>query len=146
MAYEGSVGTYIEVSAASPATEDQAGYEALSWTKVAGVTTLGEFSKIWQMATAILLETGLTEKRKSSFDNGSLPVQMLRDTSDAGQGILAAASDSPTAIISIKIVEPDGTINYAQAIILSHTVNTQSASDMKTANSQIEITSDIIVV
>ncbi len=146
MAFEGSVGAYMEVSAALPATEDQAGYEALTWTKVIGTTNLGEFSKIWQMATAVLLETGLTVKRKSSFDNGSLPVQMLRDASDAGQGILATAADSATSVISIKIVEPDGTTNYAQIIVLSHTVNLQSASDMKTANSQVEITSDIVVV
>lgn len=146
MAYESSVGAYIEVSAALPATEDQAGYEALTWTKVNGLTNLGEFSKVWSMATAVLLDSGLTIKRKSSFDNGSLAAQMLRDISDAGQGILSTAADSSNGLISIKVVEPDGTINYAMILVLSHTVNLQSAADMKTANSQIEITSDIVVV
>jgi len=145
MAVEGSLGTTFHISAGIPATEDQAGYEALTFTKVGEITTLGEIGGVWNNATATLLETGTIIKRKSSRDNGDLSMQMLKDTTDAGQIIMRAAEDSRDPY-SIKAVEPDGTSHYSQALVNSYRVATNTAEDMKFANADVAVTADWVEV
>jgi len=146
MAKTGSVGTIFSYSAALPATNDAAGYGALTFTEVGEVTNLGEFDKIWTMATAVALKTGKTDKRKATYDNGSLPLQLMLDPSDAGQILMAAAANSPTQVGSIQVTLPDGTIKYSQGIVLSFTTNVADASAFLMANSQVELTEDIVTV
>jgi len=145
MAVEGSLGTTFHISAGIPATEDQAGYEALTFTKVGQIIQIGEIGGAWNNATATLLETGKIIKRKSSRDFGDLSMQMLRETSDAGQVIMNAAEDSYNPY-SIKVLEPDGTANYSQALVNSYTTNTNTAEDLKLANANIAVTEQWIEV
>lgn len=145
MAVEGSLGTTFHISAGIPATEDQTGYEALTFTKVGQIIQIGEIGGSWNNATATLLETGKIIKRKSSRDFGDLSMQMLRETSDAGQVIMNAAEDSYNPY-SIKVLEPDGTANYSQALVNSYTTNTNTAEDLKLANANIAVTEQWIEV
>ncbi len=113
-----SAGTTLSLSAAQPATYNQAGYEALSFTLAGKVTDLGDIpSRIYQLVTQQLIASRGMEKGKGGYDLGSQTIVISIDPDDAGQAMIDAAtiSDSP---YSVKIDHPlIGTI-YAQALVM----------------------------
>lgn len=125
-----TLGTVLSVAVGAPATYDQAGFEALSWTPVGEVGDLGEFGGTREVVTFTPVDTGIIAKRPGSIDYGQMPLQIARDASDAGQIILQAGLDGAEAgnVHSVRLVDRNGDTIYFTGIISSFTYNAGSAN------------------
>lgn len=136
-----STGTIMSVAAAQPATFDQVGYEALSFTEVGEVLSIAEYGATTQVVTHEPLKTGVTEKFKGFINYGQASAQLAYDSSDAGQAILKAGSDGATRFQnhSIKIEYSDGSVDYLDAGIFSYTKNPSGANSMVGSSVGLEV-------
>ena len=128
-----AAGATIALSASQPATYDAAGYEALTFTPIGGVTDLGQIpSKVFQMVEVFFVASRGKAKAKGGYDLGSQTVTYAVNDDDAGQTMVDAASESDAAY-SVKIAHPtEGTI-YAQALVMGGAIN---YGDVNTASTQ----------
>ena len=143
MAVQTSAGTTIGISGVLPATDDSAGYGALTFTPIGEVTDLGEYGKVFNLVTHNPIATRRTEKFKGSFNEGSISMGIGEDTSDAGQGVLDIAVEDD-ASYAFEITAQDGDIDYFQAKVMSKTVNVGSVDSIRSSTVQLEITSGIV--
>lgn len=148
MALMTSTGIVLSVSAASPATPDKAGYEALTFTPVGEITTVPEFGPNVQVVTHEPLATGVTEKFKGFINYGSLALAAGLDTSDAGQIIMSAAVSGATKYDrhSFKLEYQDGSKRYWQGKVFSYTENPGGANAIVGCTMQLEIESEVLAV
>ncbi len=110
------IGKTIYVAEAIPATNDAAGFAALTWTKVSGVQVLPQLGVSHSNIDVPDLETGFTAGLKGA-GSGNDSTASFRDVAgDAGQTTLRdlAQSGGDAGLGSIKIVKGSGT-NQAPA-------------------------------
>lgn len=136
-------GTTIGVSATLPATDDQAGYDALTFTNIGEVTDMGEYGSVYALVTHNPIGTRRTQKFKGSFNDGSISLGIAESVADAGQVILDAAVASD-ADYAFAIIAQDGDKDYFQAKVMSKTVNIGSVDSIRSSTAQLEITTAII--
>lgn len=141
MAVRTSAGTTIAVSASTPATFDGTGYNALSWTAVGEVVNLGEFGREYNVITHNPVGTRGTVKKKGSFNEGQIALQVGLDTDDAGQILLKAAAASDNDY-SFRITTQNGDKYYFQAQVSSFKVGVGGVDDITSATINLEITSN----
>jgi hypothetical protein len=101
------IGTTLSVSAAAPATYNEAGYEALSWTEVQGIQSIGEIGDRSERISVDLLDTGRRVYANGVKDFAPFPVQMIPSSTDAGQVIVVAGNNTDT-LHSFMVSYPDG--------------------------------------
>ena len=118
MTFSTSAGTTIGLSAAAPATYNQAGYEALTWTTIGSVTDLGDIpSRVYEIVKVNFIASRGASKAKGGFDLGSQTITYTIDPDDTGQALVDTASEADTSY-SVKIDHPVlGTI-YARALVM----------------------------
>lgn len=143
MAVQAVLGTQLAISAGVPATQDQAGYDALSWTTAGEIVDLGEYGAVSALITHTPIGTGVVNKFKGSVNYGSVTIQMGEDTADGGQQIMDAAQLSPNDY-AFRVTAQDGDIDYFQAKVMSKTVNVGSVDSIRTSSVQIEIVTPIV--
>lgn len=152
MAKMTSTGLILAVSAAAPATEDAAGYAALTYTTIGGITGVGAFGAAAAMVESNPLATGITEKYKGFVNYGSITVDSDYDPADAGQAILeTAVEDIGTGGAaydrhSFKVTYQTGDVRYFQGKVFSVPENPGSTNTMVTRSIQVEIETKIIRV
>jgi hypothetical protein len=131
----------------APATYDQAGYEnvGMIYVTVGEITDAGEFGRQYNLVTHNPIGDRRTVKRKGSYNDGQLTLQMARVPADAGQTDLQAAlaSDSDSAF---KVTLQDGTVLYFMAQVLSYTTNLGNVDQITGATVVVEISHDIVEV
>lgn len=129
MATRTNIGKSLYVSAALPATNNAAGFEALAWTEVEGVQSLPQLGFTHAIIDIPDLKSGRTEAAKGSGSGTDASMSFRMVDADAGQALLKTASDSPTGVMSIKIGTGSGTANalatgdpvqYAQGFVHSY--------------------------
>lgn len=140
-----SAGTTIEISAALPASYDKAAFAALAYTEIGEVSDLGEFGREYNIVKFNPLKNRRTVKRKGSFDDGTVQVQLAKAAKDAGQILLKSAVNSD-ASHSVKIVLQDGTTFYFTAQVSSSTVNVGNVDQITSSTFKLEIDNDILEV
>jgi hypothetical protein len=125
MAIRNYIGSTLYASAALPATNNAAGFEALTWTKVEKHKTLPTFGFTHALITADLLESGVTEKVKGMGVGQASDVACELVDADAGQAILRTSARDNEGNMSLKIGFGSGADNalvtgdeviYAQGI------------------------------
>ncbi|AGH31825.1 hypothetical protein SLPG_00031 [Salicola phage CGphi29] len=148
MAKTTSTGTKFSIVADTPATLDQAGYEALTYTEVGEVVDLPEYGPNVQVVESNPLATGITQKFKGFVNQGSQSVGLEYDSEDAGQQILDDAVSGPTKNDehSVKIEYQDGSVDYYTCRVFSYTKNPGSANSMVGSTAQVEINSPVVKV
>jgi hypothetical protein len=134
-----SAGSTIAISAAQPATFDQTGYEALTFTTIGEVTDLGEFGRDYALVTHNPIATRGTVKRKGSYNEGTMDMKLGLDNDDAGQIIAKAASESDNDH-SIKVTLQDGSDYYFQAQVMNFKVGVGSVDTITNASIKLELT------
>lgn len=134
-----SAGTTLAVSASAPATFTTAGYDALTPTLVGEVTDLGEFGREYNLVTHNPLANRGTVKKKGSFNEGSINLQLGLDTDDAGQILLKSASTSD-ADHYFKVTTQSGDIYYFAGQVMSFKVGVGGVDQITTATVMIELT------
>lgn len=129
MAIRNYIGSTLYASAALPATNDAAGFAALTWTKVEKNTTLPTFGFTHSLITAAPLESGITEKVKGMGAGQASDVACELVDADAGQAILRTAARDNEGNMSFKVGFGTGAENalvtgdevvYAQGITHSY--------------------------
>jgi len=140
-----SIGSTISISAGVPATIDAAGFGALTYTLIKEVTDIGLLGPESSVITFNPVNDQNTYKLKGFRQSGSLDLKGARSTTDAGQTLLIAgeASNAPYAI---KIVLQNGSILYAQALIMSYKTSIGSGSQITSFESKCEISGGVVTV
>lgn len=141
MATATSAGSTLGVSAGTPATFDVTGYAALTFTSVGEVTDLGEFGREYNLVTHNPLASRGTVKKKGSFNEGAIELQLGLDTDDAGQILMKSASLSD-ADHSFKITTQNGDVYYMQAQVMRFKVGVGSVDSITSASATLEITTN----
>lgn len=142
-----SVGTVLSVSAALPATETIAGFEALTFTEVGTASEVPEFGTSQQIATFVPIKTGITQKRGGSIDNGDMTIPIGLTGTDAGEAILRTKSEgAPTSDkrVSVKIALANGDISYFVAFVSTYRYNPGNADAIATVSVGLAVTSAVI--
>lgn len=141
-----STGIKFYIAVGKPATEDKAGYEALSWTEVAEVTDLPEYGPNVTVVESQPLATGITEKYPGFSDYGSIALGLDQDISDTGQialqdSVQIAGKVKPH---SYKVEFSNDKVDYWHGGTFSFTTNPGSANSMVSATAQVEINSAVL--
>lgn len=143
-----STGTVYAVSAAEPATYDEAGFAALTYTDVGEVTDLGEYGPQFEVVSHLALERRSEVKRKGSVNYGSSAIALGRDPSDAGQALIIEGVDGANVdiVYSHKVVLQDGTTQYFTGQLYSYTTNVGASNQIVAAAVTLEIDDSIVEV
>lgn len=133
-----TAGTVLRISAGIPATFNQAGYAALTYTTVGEITSLGEFGREYSLVTHNPIDTRGTQKFKGSYNEGTLDLTLGLDTDNAGQILMKAAALSD-AIYAIKITDQKGDIYYMQVAVMKFKVGLNDVNSVSSATTSLEI-------
>lgn len=112
------VETTIGVSASLPATFDDTGYGALTFTTVGQVTDWTPGGQVYNVVTSNPIAQRSTDKYKGTFNNGADSITVNRDDDDAGQVLVLAALEADTDY-SFEVTYQDGTIDYFTGKVVS---------------------------
>ncbi len=141
-----SAGTGISVSAATPVTQDAAGYVALSWTDIELASELGEFGPTDALVTYIPLIDPTVQKAQGSRNYGSVTLTAAYTTAvDAGIAILETAH-AARAKPSVRVTYPDGAIRYFQVACMGVKEIVGGADSVLGLSTALEITTAIVKV
>lgn len=117
MSIESSIGVVIGISVALPATDDAAGYEALTFTPIGEIEDGGTFGASQDEINFTGLADGVVRKLKGAINYGSAALTVGTDMSDAGQALLLAASEDVTNTRrAYQYLYPNGDADYFQAL------------------------------
>lgn len=132
-------GTTIGISAALPATYNEAGYDALTFTKIGEITDGGSHGRTYAVVNHNPIDTRGTQKYKGSFNEGQKTIQLAVDPEDAGQLIVKTAldDDSPYAFC---VTYQDGSKDYFLGMVTSWSKSTTTVDSMYTASIGLELT------
>ena len=128
------IGKTIYVSAALPATNNAAGFAALTWTKVEGVQALPQLGVTHAAIDVPDLQSGFTSGVKGAGTGNDSTMTFRFVDSDTGQELLrdTANAGGDAASMSVKIVKGSGTdqapvsgdpVQYAQGFVHSYNEN-----------------------
>lgn len=140
-----SAGSTLSIATGSPATNDATGFNALTYTVVGEVTDIGEFGREYSESTHSPLGSRGVKKFKGSYNNGSLPLQMARDSTNAGQTAMKAALLSD-ADYSFRVTLQDLTKIYFVGKVMSYKNSVGSVDQITGSNCTIAISGDIVEV
>ncbi len=126
-----SIGVTIGVSTAAPATQDQTGYSALTYTLVGGTLTIPAFGGTSSATTSTPLDTGYICKSQGPIDWGQLTLNNLYIDGDAGHALLLSGLNGADKgnDLSFEITYPNGAVRYTAGIVSSYTETPGSAGD-----------------
>ena len=110
------IGSTLSVVSGSPATEDQSGYEALSFTEVGKVVSIGELGDTSEDIAFDLLKPGRRSHVNGVKDLGEVAVTVEYDRADGGLTILEAANNGNTTH-SFVVTDTDGDDYYFQGLV-----------------------------
>lgn len=125
------IGKTIYFAASLPATNNAAGFEALTWVKVSGVQVLPQLGVSHANIDVPDVETGFTTGLKGAATGNDSTMSFRDVPSDTGQANIRTAADAggDGGAGSIKIVDGSGTDNapatgdpvqYAQGYVHSY--------------------------
>lgn len=139
-----SATTKLYIGATQPTTYDEAGFEAVTWTEIGEITSIGQLGGTNSVITHIPLGTSVVVKRTGSTNYGTLDMQGAR-CDDAGIAALRAAFES-RASKPFKVVYPAalGEIDFFTAIVTSATTNVGNADQILGFAANVDIDNTII--
>lgn len=145
MAVMTSAGSTLSIATGSPTTYDAAGFTALTYVVVGEITDLGELGKEFNVVNHSPVGSRAIKKFKGSYNNGSMAIQMARDTSNLGQVAMAAALESD-ADYSFTITLQDLTKVHFVGKLVSFKLAIGSVDQITGSNCTIEISGDIVEI
>ena len=139
-------GSTLSISAALPATEDAAGYVALTFTLIKEITSIGTIGRVYNQTTHQPIGARRVVKLRGSYDEGTLELAMA-DIEDPGQALLdAQIADQLDPNYSYELVDKSGAILYFQGLAISSPSTYGTADDVVTKAASIGINSDVVEV
>jgi hypothetical protein len=146
MTVQTNAGTAISVSIAAPATHDQAGFAALTFTPIGEIVSSGEKGGAAALVSHSPLAVRTVQKFKGSVNFGSYALSLGLDIVDVGQVILdsLATGVDIDVVASFEEVKQDGSIEYYRALVMTYTRVGGTIDAIIGANSTLELTDSIV--
>ena len=120
----------VSVSAALPATNDAAGFAALTWVPIGELTDIGSvLGREYNTSTHSPIGSAQTVEKKASYKLGNADFTCGWAETDAGQVLIATASES-NSIYAFKVVKQDGKIRYFTAQVMKFIENMGSVDNV----------------
>jgi hypothetical protein len=135
-----NLGTTFKVAVGKPATEDQTGYGALTWTEVGGVVSLPERGDSVEDVSEPVLKDGRIEHFIGAKDGGVIDIPVKFIEGDAGQAALASGAGTDT-VHSFQEVDTDGEAHFYYGRIMSYMTREATANSFKGRTAKIAINS-----
>jgi hypothetical protein len=145
MAVMTSAGSTLSIATGSPVTNDSTGFAALTYVVVGEVTDIGEVGREYALVTHMPVGSRSVQKFKGSYNNGTMQIQMGRDSSNAGQVAMKAALISD-ADYSFKVTLQDLSKIHFVGKVTSFKTSVGSVDQITGANCTIEINGDIVEI
>ena len=145
MAVMTSAGSTLSIATGSPTTYDTTGFTALTYVVVGEVTDIGEVGREYAVATHSPIGSRLVKKFKGSYNNGSMAIQMARETSNAGQTALKAALLSD-ADYSFKITLQDLSKIHFVGKVTAFKNSVGSVDQITGSTCTVELNGDIVEI
>lgn len=146
MGFTTAAGSELAISAGLPATEDAAGYAALTFTEIGGIEKIGTIGATVNKTEFQPLK-GAKDKLKGSPDYGTLQPTLAHDEADAGQILLrTAAEPTNNALYSVRVKLPSGAIRYSQGRAFGYPENIDTADAVIMASPTIELCKKVVKV
>lgn len=137
-----TAGTELGISAGSPVTFNEVGFEALTFTGIGEITDIsGDIGRTYNVVTHNPISARHTAKYKGSYDSGSMTLALAIDRADAGQ-ILAKAALVSDADYSFSLTFQDGSKTYFRGKVTAFPVQPGSVDSITSASITIAITAD----
>jgi hypothetical protein len=133
-----AAGSALAISAGSPATNDAAGFAALTFTEIGGIDKIGTIGSTFAKVEFQPLK-GAKQKHKGSVDYGSLQPSLAIDDADAGQTLLRTAAAHQTALYAFMVTLPDGAKRYFQGKVFGFPETIDGADSIVMAAPTVEI-------
>lgn len=144
MGSQTAAGTTLAISVSAPATQDLAGFTALTFTTIGQVEKLGAIGATYAKVEFQPLN-GAKQKFKGSADYGTLSPSIAIDSTDAGQTLLAtAAANETNTLYSFAATYQDGSKRWFQGRVFGMPETTDGADTMLMATPTIEICTKVI--
>lgn len=142
-----SAGSSISIAdvGEAPATDDEAGYSALTFNLIGEVESIGEFGTEYNEVTFTALDNRRVRKFKGSYNPGTISVSVALAPGDAGQEAVHAALDVDEDV-AFEVETQDGTIRYFSGKVMSFTTNISSVDNITMGTINVGINTDIIKV
>ena len=102
---------YISTTGNAPATNDEAGFAALTWTRWKGIITFPDFTDSEEDVTYAPVDEPVTQHAKGTTTYDGMDVEYASLPDDAGQIIVATAKAAKTDW-NFKFVMSDGVTIY----------------------------------
>lgn len=139
-----SAGTTVSISSILPSPYSAGGFGNISnFVEIGEVTDLGEYGREYAAVNHNPLKERRTIKRKGSYNDGALSLQLARVPTDAGQIALRSALNSDSSY-SFKVVLQNGTVQFFTGQVMSYTTNVGGVDQITSASVTVEIDNDII--
>lgn len=146
MALQTGFNSAIAISAASPATQDATGFNAISFTDAGNCEKIGPFGATFAKTEFQPLK-GAKQKLKGSPDYGSLQPQFALDEADAGQTLMkTAGNDESNKLYAFRVTLQSGTKVYFLGRVFGWPITVDGADPVTTATPTIEICSKPVEV
>ena len=113
------IGGTLSVSTAAPATDDETGFEALTYTEVGRVTNIGMLGDVHEPLSETYLKSGRTDREKGAADGGETEVTCTGDRTDAGQVLIEAGANGAQSDTehTFRLTLKNGKSKYWKALI-----------------------------
>lgn len=146
MTIQTAAGASISISTVPYAgAETSVGFGGATYTVIGEVTNIPAIGKVYAVIKHNPISTRYTKKVKGSYDTGSFTLEYAVDTTDAGQVLLATATDTDD-LYAYKITYNNGAIRYFTAASTSLTEEVGTVDNILKGTTQLEISSEIIRV
>ena len=139
MAIQTADQTGVHISAGLPATNDAAGYTALTFTAIGELESVGNTGVTNAAVSFTNMTTGKTSTAKGSEEAVTIDMMFGSDRSDAGQTLLLAAQASKSAY-SFKVVEASGHSTYFTALVLGSSIVRGGTNDIRKFETKLGVT------
>lgn len=131
-------GLTLSVSAGVPASYDETGFAALTYTAVGEVSSVGDRGQTYEDVTYTTLADRATKHLKGTSDQPETAIELVIDRDDAGQILMKTASDSDDQY-AFKIEYGNGEIDYFQALVYSFVTVGGDANTVRTGTVNIRL-------
>jgi len=139
-----SATTTLYVSATLPATYDTATFAALTWVKVAEISSIGAYGGKTAVVKHIPVDTATVVKRSGSQDFGTINLTMARHSGADFTALTAAFSDRQPRAFKVALPTALAQTDYFTGIVTSNVTNIGNAD--KILESQVDIELDNAVL
>ena len=132
-----SAGTTFSIASGAPATFDAVGFAAQTFDVIGKVKNGGEFGKQFEIISNNYLSQRGTEKRKGTFNAGTLSLT-VDVNGDEGQQACETALDSD-ADFTFRVVLKNGVTHYMRGIVTGFRITVGGPNDMTGAAIGLEL-------